>query len=107
MQLGGSRSLLNLVAISQRYYQPCTDLNSWLYTHNETMAKIGYSVEDPGTSSQSEGYSSKWLVCREPLILMYALKLILLGRTLVCIHKGEVSLSNDANAVGFMQYLLV
>ena len=42
----------------------------------ETMAKIGYSVEDPGTSSQSEGYSSKWLVCREPLILMYALKLI-------------------------------
>ena len=33
------------------------------------MVKIGYSIH-AGTSSQSEGYSSKWLiwlVCREPL----------------------------------------
>ena len=26
---------------------------------------IGY-ILNPGTSSQSEGYSSKWLVCGEP-----------------------------------------
>ena len=64
----GFWSLQNLVAISQKYYWPvliskvsCKENNgkNWLL--------------NPGTSSQSEGYSSKWiiwLVCREPLVLM-------------------------------------
>ena len=43
---------------------------------NGTMAKIGYSHQI-GTSSQSEGYSSKWLIWlvrREPLLKVYKIQ---------------------------------
>ena len=60
----GSRSLQNLVAISQRYYGPVL------------ISKAGCKGNNGknwlGTSSLSEGYRSKWLiwlVCREPLHL--------------------------------------
>ena len=55
-------SIQNLVVISIGYALPTTaDIRSRLYK----LAILG-----PGTSSQGEGYSSKWLiwlVCGEPL----------------------------------------
>ena len=58
--------ILNLVAISPRYYWPVL---------NSTAGCIGNKDKNwllsLGTSSQSERYSSKWLiwlVCREPLV---------------------------------------
>ena len=63
----GSRSLRNLVAISQRSWWPLLTLKA------DCIGKNGkHWLHNPQTSSQSEGYSSKWLVwlvCKEPLIL--------------------------------------
>ena len=61
----GSQSLQNLVAISQGYCQPVVTLNTGYKGNNGKNWLLS-----PGTSSQSEGYSSKWLiwlVCRESL----------------------------------------
>ena len=61
----GSRSSQNLVAISQRYCRPLLTLKADCIGNNGK-----YWLLSPGTNSQSEGYSSKWLiwlVCREPL----------------------------------------
>ena len=61
----GSRSLQNLVAISQRYCRPL------LIIKPGCIGSSGKNrLLNPESSSQSEGYSSKWLiwlVCREPL----------------------------------------
>ena len=65
--LGGSRSLQNLVAVSQRYCQPVVTLKAGCIGNDSKNWLL-----NPGTSSQSEGCSSKWLiwlVCREPLLL--------------------------------------
>ena len=62
----GSRSLQNLVAISQRYYQPLLTIKAGCMGSNGKNWLL-----NPESSSQSEGYSSKWLiwlVVREPLI---------------------------------------
>ena len=62
----GSLSLQNLVAVSQRFYWPVLISKQF---PKGTMAKIW--LLSPVTSSQSEGYSSKWLIwlmCREPLL---------------------------------------
>ena len=61
----GSRSLQNLVAISQRYCQPLLTIKAGCMGSNGKNWLL-----NPESSSQSEGYSSKWLiwlVVREPL----------------------------------------
>ena len=62
----GSRRSQNLVAISERHCQPL------LTSKASCMGNNGKNwLLNPGTSSQSEGYSSKWLiwlVCGEPLV---------------------------------------
>ena len=63
----GSQGIQNLVAIFRRYYWPV------LTSKAGCIGKYGKNwLLNPGTSSQSEGYSSKWLiwlVCREPLLM--------------------------------------
>ena len=68
----GSQSLQKLVhvAISQRSWRPLLTLRAG-YIGNNGKNWLLY----PWTSSQSEGYSSKWLiwlVCREPLSMEFA-----------------------------------
>ena len=61
----GFRSLRNLVAISQRYCWPLLTFKAGCIGNNGKNWLF-----NPGTSSQNEGYSSKWLiwlVCREPM----------------------------------------
>ena len=61
----GSQRLQNLVAISQRSWQLLLTLKAGCTGNNGKNWLL-----NPGTSSQSEGYASKWLiwlVCREPL----------------------------------------
>ena len=61
MFIRGSESLQNLVAIFQRYYRPM------LISKAGCIGNDGKNwLLNPGTSSRSEGYSSKWqiwLVC--------------------------------------------
>ena len=62
----GSRSLQNLVAISQRYCQALLIIKASCIGSNGKNWLL-----NPESSSQSEGYSSKWLiwlVVREPLL---------------------------------------
>ena len=66
-KLRGSRSLQNLVAVSQRYCQPLLTIKAGCIGSNGKNWLL-----NPESSSQSEGYSSKWLiwlVVREPLKL--------------------------------------
>ena len=61
----GFLKLTNLVAISRRYYRPLVILKAGCIENNGKNWLL-----NPVTSSQSEGYSSiwlVWLVCREPL----------------------------------------
>ena len=61
----GSWGLQNLVAISQRSWRPLLTLKAGYIGNNGKNWLLNL-----GTSSQSERYSSKWLiwlVCREPL----------------------------------------
>ena len=61
----GSRSLQNLVAVSQRDCQPLLTIKAGCMGSNGKNWLL-----NPESSSQSEGYSSKWLiwlVVREPL----------------------------------------
>ena len=61
-----SRSLQNLVAVSQRYYRPLLTIKAGCIGSNGKNWLL-----NPESSSQSEGYSSKWLiwlVVREPLL---------------------------------------
>ena len=58
----GSQSLQNLVAISQKSWRPLLTLKA------SCIGNYGKNwLLNPGTSSQSEGYSSKWLVWRKLL----------------------------------------
>ena len=62
-----SRSLQNLVAVSQRYCQPLLTIKAGCIGSNGKNW-----ILNPESSSQSEGYSSKWLiwlVVREPLTI--------------------------------------
>ena len=64
----GFQSLQNLVAVSQRYCQPLLTIKAGCMGSNGKNWLL-----NPESSSQSEGYSSKWLiwlVVREPLIDM-------------------------------------
>ena len=61
----GSRSLQNLVAVSQRYCQPLLTIKAGCIKSNGKNWLL-----NPESSSQSEGYNSKWLIwllVREPL----------------------------------------
>ena len=68
MFIRGSQNLQNLVAIFQRYYQPM------LISKADCIGNDGKNwLLNPGTSSRSEGYSSKWqirLVCGVPLSII-------------------------------------
>ena len=70
----GSQSLHNLVAISQRYCQPLLTIKVGCIGSNGKNWLL-----NPESSSQSEGYSSKWLiwlVVREPLTKFFVLLLL-------------------------------
>ena len=63
----------------------CSHFSKILVTTAEVMAKIGYSIQ--GTSSQSEGYSSKWiiwLVCRKSHDIVHV---SMKGSTIISNHK--------------------
>ena len=57
MYTRGSRSLQNLVAISQKYCQPLLTIKAGCMGSNGKNWLL-----NPESSSQSEGYSSKWLI---------------------------------------------
>ena len=62
----GSRSLQNLVAISQKYCQLLLTIKAGYMGSNGKNWLL-----NPKSSSQSEGYRSKWLIwllVREPLL---------------------------------------
>ena len=93
--LRGSQSLQNLITTFQRYCQPVLILKMQLQRNNGKKLLI-----NPGTSSsQSEGYSSKWpkwLVCRVPSILTCTSRntcpynLIYFGELLPWIHQQSL-----------------
>ena len=65
MMFRGSQSLQNFVAISQGYCRPLLTLIAGCIGNNGKNWLL-----NPGTSSQSEGYCSKWLIWlvrREPM----------------------------------------
>ena len=79
----GSRRLQNPVAISQRYCQPLLPSKARCIGNNGKIWLL-----NPETSSQSEGYISKWLiwlVCGEPLVSILHEKLIVLMPVIIII----------------------